>query len=321
VEITPVPKGYRQLTYDLRCQIYALKKSGQSNRAIARQLGVHSRTIDREIARNSGKRGYRYKQAESKCQERRHHKTYCKLTPERVAQIEEKLALQWSPEQIAGWLERQYGFRVISHETIYHYIWADKASGGKLYMQLRRRAKKYQKRVNGKTTRGQIKDRVGIEHRPAQVETRTALGHWEGDTIVGKNHQGAIVSLVERKTRYTVLSKVERSTAEAVKTAVTVGLKAFKVNTLTFDNGKEFAQHQEIAKTLNTAVYFARPYHSWERGTNENTNGLVRQYLPKKTDFATVTDEAVEHIAYLLNTRPRKCLGWKTPMEVIHQAA
>jgi transposase, IS30 family len=316
-----MPKGYRQLTYDLRCQIYALKKSGQSHRAIAGQLGVHSRTIDREITRNSGKRGYRYKQAEAKCQARRQQSTYCKLTPDRITRIEEKLALQWSPEQIAGWLAKQDGDRVISHETIYRYIWANKATGGTLYMQLRRRAKPYQKRVNGKTSRGQIKDRVGIEHRPIEVETRTTLGHWEGDTIVGKNHQGAIVSLVERKTRYTVLGKVERSTAEAVSAVITAGLKPFKVKTLTFDNGKEFAKHQAIATALNTAVYFARPYHSWERGTNENTNGLVRQYLPKKTDFATVTEEVVEHIAYLLNTRPRKCLGWKTPIEVIHQAA
>jgi transposase, IS30 family len=316
-----VPRGYQQLTYPLRCQIYALKKSGLSNRAIARQLAVDSRTIDREIVRNRGQCGYRYKQAESKSQSRRHRKKGRKLTGELLTDVKAKLALQWSPEQIAGWLERQHGYRVVSHETIYQHIWRDKVAGGTLYKNLRRQAKKYQKRVNGKTSRGQIKDRVGIELRPAIVAARTRQGDWEGDTIVGKNHQGAIVSLVDRHSRYTVLQKVDRSTAEAVKTAITVGLKPFQVNTLTFDNGKEFAQHTEIATALKAKTYFARPYRSCDRGTNENTNGLVRQYLPKKTDFATVTDEQVAHIAYLLNTRPRKCLGWKTPMEVIHQAA
>lgn len=322
-----MPKGYQQLTYSLRCQIYALKKSGLSNRQTARQLGVNARTIDRELLRNSGKRGYRYKQAQGYSMAKRQHRKGkpVKLTPALVTVIEEKLTrFQWSPEQIAGWLKRQQGCQVISHESIYQYIWSNKQAGGSLYTCLRRKARKYQKRINGKTTRGQIKDRVGIEHRPAVVDTRSRRGDWEGDTIVGKNHQGAIVSLVERKTRYTLLVKVLRSTADAVSTAITQGLKPFKgerLKTITFDNGKEFAQHSEIGRTLQADIYFARPYHSWERGTNENTNGLVRQYLPKKTDFVTVTDADVARIEYLLNHRPRKCLGYLCPAEAMQQVA
>lgn len=318
-----MPKGYQQLTYEQRCQIHALKASGDSNRSIARKLGVNSRTIDREIRRNSGQRGYRFKQAEAKAQQRRHQKTGrpLKMTPELIALIEEKLTqYQWSPEQIAGWLKREHGRQIISHERIYQHIWADKKAGGTLYTHLRRRAKKYMKRINGKTTRGQIIGRVGIENRPPIVETRSRTGDWEADTIVGKGHQGAIVSLVERKTRYTKLIKVERATAEAVQLAITTALLAFVVHSITFDNGKEFALHLLIAATLNTETFFARPYHSWERGTNENTNGLVRQYIPKKTDFATVSHEDVAKIEHLLNTRPRKCLGYNTPQRAYNQS-
>jgi transposase, IS30 family len=322
-----MPKGYQQLTYSLRCQIYALKKSGFSNRKVAQQLGVDPRTIDRELARNSGKRGYRYKQAEQKCQQRRQHRKRkpVKLTPDLLAVITEKLTrYQWSPEQIAGWLKHTHGRQVISHERIYQVIWADKRSGGKLYTHLRRRARKYLKRIHGKTTRGQIKHRVGIEHRPPVVAERSRIGDWEADTIVGKAHKGAIVSLVERKTRYTKLVKVERATAKAVTTAITLALQAFKgkkVFTVTFDNGKEFAGHTQIAQALKAETYFAQPYHSWERGTNENTNGLVRQYFPKQTAFAKVTEAEVARVEFLLNHRPRKCLGYMTPAESIQQVA
>lgn len=322
-----MPKGYQQLTYSLRCQIYALKKSGFSNRKVARQMGVDSRTIDRELERNSGKRGYRYKQAEQKCQQRRQQRKGkpVKLTHGLVAVITEKLTrYQWSPEQIAGWLEKEHGRQIISHERIYQYIWADKQASGKLYTHLRRRARKYLKRIHGKTTRGQIKHRVGIEHRPPVVAERSRIGDWEADTIVGKAHKGAIVSLVERKTRYTRLVKVERATAESVTAAITLALQAFKekqVYTVTFDNGREFAGHTQIAQALKAETYFAQPYHSWERGTNENTNGLVRQYFPKQTAFATVTDADVARVEYLLNHRPRKCLGYLSPAEAIQQAA
>ena len=320
-------KGYKQLTYDQRCQIDTLKASGKSGREIGEQLGVHQSTTNRELKRNKGKRGYRYKQAQAKSQERRAARKGIprKMTAALKKQIEEKLALQWSPEQIAGWLKRENKDQaVISHESIYQYVLEDKKAGGSLYKNLRRKAKKYFKRINGKTRRGQIKDRVGIEKRPAIVEERSRLGDWEGDTIVGKDHQGAIVSLVERKSRYTLLRKVEKRKAERVKMAITLALNPFKglaLKTLTYDNGKEFAEHAAISESLEVQTYFARPYHSWERGTNENTNGLVRQYFPKKTDFATLSEEDVARVQYLLNNRPRKCLGYRTPAEVIQSAA
>jgi transposase, IS30 family len=318
-----MPKGYQQLTYDLRCQIYALKKSDHSNRAIAKLLGKDRRTVDREIARNTGLKGYRYKQAEASCQARRHRRygRHVRLTPALKTEIAELLARQWSPEQIAGRLKREQGHHVISAESIYQYILSDKTAGGRLYQHLRRRGRHYLKRFNGKTRRGQIKGRVDIDQRPSIVEARTRIGDWEGDTIVGKDHQGALVSLVDRTSRFTRLVKVERSTAVLVTTAIKTALAPYPTYTLTFDNGKEFAHHGEIARVLQAQTYFAKPYHSWERGTNENTNGLVRQYFPKKTDFATVTEADVARVEYLLNTRPRKCLGYRTPMEVIHQVA
>ena len=320
-------ESYKQLTYEQRCQIYALKTSGKSGRRIAAQLGIHQSTVNRELKRNKGKRGYRYLQAQKLSVERREIRKGIpkKMSSELKERIDEKLALQWSPEQIAGWLKRENNNQaVISHESIYQYIWQDRKAGGSLYKNLRRKAKKYFKRINGKTRRGQIKDRVGIEERPAIVEERSRLGDWEGDTIVGKDHQGAIVSLVERKSRYTLLRKVEKRKAERVKMAITLALNPFKgfaLETITYDNGKEFAEHTAISKSLEVKTYFARPYHSWERGSNENTNGLVRQYFPKKTDFATLTEEDVARVEYLLNNRPRKCLDYKTPAEVIQSAA
>jgi IS30 family transposase len=314
---------YRQLTYEERCQIQALKGRGDSNRQIARQLGRHRRTIDREVSRNSGQRGYRHQQAQAKSYQRRHQPKphLVKLTLDLRLVIRDKLTQsQWSPEQVSGWLKRE-GLPHVSHERIYQFIWANKAVGGDLYTHLRRKARKYQKRINGKSARGQIISRVDIAERPAIVDTRNRIGDWEADTIVGKAHQGAIVSLIERKTRYTKLVKVDRSTAAWVQQAITQALSALPVKTITFDNGKEFAHHQTIGQTLKAETYFAQPYHSWERGTNENTNGLVRQYLPKKTDFRHITQADVDRIEHLLNTRPRKCLHYNTPARAIQAVA
>ncbi len=245
------------------------------------------------------------------------------MTSGLIALIEEKLTQsQWSPEQIAGWLKREEGIQ-ISHERIYQHIWQDKRNGGSLYTHLRRRARKYQKRVNGRTSRGRIIGRVDITRRPAVVELKNRIGDWEGDTIVGLGHRSAIVSLVERKSRYTKLVKVSCNTAKAVETAITVALEPLKekVHTITFDNGKEFSSHLQVANKLEAQTFFATPYHSWERGLNENTNGLVRQYFPKKTDFATLTDADVARVEELLNNRPRKCLGYNTPARAIQQVA
>ena len=319
-------QGYRQLTYGQRCQIYALKERGFSNRQIGADLGVSHTTVGRELTRNIGKRGYRCKQAEEKCQARRHATAgkHHKMTPALIRIIEQKLTtLQLSPEQIAGWLEGCGGV-TLSHESIYQYIWRDKREGGDLWQNLRRKTRRYQKRgSDGKTSRGRIPGRIDIDQRPAIVERRSRIGDWEADTIIGANGKGAIVSLVERKSRKTRLMKVERKTARAVKSAVVACLRPHKnkTRTITFDNGKEFALHQKIGKSLRAHTFFAKPYHSWERGTNENTNGLVRQYFPKKTNFATITQDDVRRVERILNNRPRKCLNFKTPNQVFRAAS
>ena len=318
-----MPGGYHQLTRDQRCQLCALKNSGESVADIARQLTVHRSTIYRELNRNGDDQGYDYQQAQEMAYERKRTIVSCKykMSEELIIFIESMLQQQWSPEQIAGWLKKQLGSQIVSHETIYKYIWANKRKGGKLYKELRHQGKKYNKRGSDKAGRGCIPGRVDIAERPMIVEEKSRLGDWEIDTIIGKEHKGAIVTMVERHSKFTLLAKVPNKTALEVKGALIRKLKDLTgcVHTLTADNGKEFAAHQEIAQELGASVYFARPYHSWERGLNEHTNGLVRQYLPKCERLDVVVDEAVQMIENLLNNRPRKVLQFNTPIEVFNR--
>jgi IS30 family transposase len=315
-----MPKGYHHVTRDIRSQIYALKATGISMREIAFIVNLDVSSISREIQRNTGARGYRYKQADAKAVERRSNAS-CKpkkLTLMLIAIIEEKLLEGWSPEQISGRLKEE-NIASISHESIYQHVWKDKRSGGTLFKQLRHHGKKYNKRASGKAGRGCIPNRVDIAERPQIVEQKTRIGDWEGDTIIGAKHQGAIVSYVDRCSKFTILKKVENKTAELITKATIekFGQNTLPVLTITYDNGKEFSEHRKISAALNTSCYFAKPYHSWERGLNEHTNGLVRQYLPKSTDFTTVSDHTIQLIAYKLNNRPRKILNYKTPLEVL----
>lgn len=206
----------------------------------------------------------------------------------------------------------------ISHEWIYQYIYADKRAGGNLYRYLRCQ-KKRRKRYGSYNRRGTIPNQVSIDERPAIVDARGRLGDWEGDTVIGKRHQGALVTLVERKSLYTVMQAVVHKTAGAVRNAVTEVLTPFAdlVHTITYDNGREFADHEGMASDLDADIYFAHPYSSWERGVNENTNGLIRQYFPKSRNLTTVTDQEIEHAMNKLNHRPRKTLGYRTPYEVL----
>jgi IS30 family transposase len=318
-----MPEGYHHLTRDQRCQLHTLKKSGESIRNIAIQLGVHRSSLYRELKRNKGLQGYVYQEAQKKASERKwavaHHKH--KMTAERIATIEKKLQLQWSPEQISGWLKTRCGGQTVCHETIYKYVWENKRQGGSLYRHLRHHGKKYNKRGSGKAGRGCIPGRVDIADRPAIVDEKSRLGDWELDTIIGREQKGAIVSMVERHSKLTRLAMVKRKTALEVKEALIHRLHdvADSVLTLTSDNGKEFACHKEIAAQLGASMYFARPYHSWERGLNEHTNGLVRQYLPKRERLDEVTQETIQEIENLLNNRPRKVLQFRTPIEVFNQ--
>ncbi len=309
-------KRYTQLTQEQRYQIYALKKAGHSQCRIASLLDVHKSTICRELNRNRGQRGYRPKQAQHLAQQRRQSKYRSRVTQETWQRIEAKLRLEWSPEQITGWL-RLTGRPTVSHERIYQYVLADKKTGGDLYKHLRCK-KQRKKRYGARERRGQLPDRVSIESRPAIVDQRTRLGDWELDTIIGKGHKQAIVSLTERKARLALIAKVNRKTASQVSSAIIQLLRphARKVHTLTADNGKEFAEHKNIAESLDADFYFAHPYASWERGTNENMNGLIRQYFPKHRDLTTVTEKEIQTAMDRLNNRPRKCLGYRTPNEV-----
>ncbi len=318
-------REYKQLTEEDRIEIYAMKQAGKEQNMIAAVLGVHPSTISRELSRNTGLRGYRPKQAQQKTLHRRFTaRKALKMMPETIDYIESKLAEQHSPEQIAERMKLDPGWHgpAVSHERIYQHIWQDKAGGGLLYKHLRiGGTKQRRKRRNSRDMRGTIKNRVGIEERPEIVERRIRIGDWEGDTVVGKNHQGALVTLVDRKSKLTLIGKVDRYTAEAVEKTIICLMELLprRSYTLTVDNGKEFASHESVAETLRIKVYFADPYSAWQRGLNENTNGLIRQYVPKGSDVRILTDEQIQHIMDRLNNRPRKSLGYLTPNEVFYE--
>ena len=306
------------MTRDTRCQIYALKATGKSYRSIAKQLGFHVSSVSREVKRNTGSRGYRYAQADQKAKKRRSQasQTFKKMTSTLISQIKEKLAQGWSPEQISGRFKAD-GFHKISHETIYKFVWKDKKAGGDLYKNLRHKAKKYNKRSSKTAGRGLIPNRVDIKERPTIVEKKERLGDFEGDTIIGAHHQGALLTHVDRASKYAFITKLDHKKADLVVEAIKDFKKlSNKVHTITNDNGKEFAGHEKIKELIGADIYFATPYHSWERGLNEHTNGLIRQYLPKSTDFTKVTHDMVQIIQDRLNHRPRKVLNFKTPHEI-----
>jgi len=318
-----MPKGYKHLTLKQRCQIFQLKSSNTEQKTIASILGVSTSTISREIKRNSGEEGYVVWQASFRSEQRRMKASRKpkKMTASLISEIESHLKEQWSPEQISGRLKLTK--TNISHETIYKYIWIDKKNCGELYKNLRHSSKKYNRRKSGKNNRGKIPGRVDISERPNIVDLKSRIGDWEGDTIVGKDHNGAILSIVDRSSKYTILERLTRKTAMQVSNAAIKRLALLsknKLHTITFDNGSEFCRHNNISQRTGAKCYFATPYRSWERGLNEHTNGLVRQYFAKGTDFLEVTDIQVENVQNILNKRPRKVLGFRTPEEVFTQA-
>lgn len=308
--------SYRQLTREQRYQIYACMKANWTQLAIALEVGVHPSTISRELSRNRGGRGYRPKQAQEKAKARKLSHITIRIEPQTWTLIEKYLRQDWSPEQVAGWLAKEKQ-QSVSHERIYQYIYADKARGGTLSQHLRCR-KKRRKRYGSYDRRGQMPNCRSIEQRPKIVDQRKRVGDWEADTIIGQNHKQAIVSLTERKSKFCLLKRVERNTAEAVGQAIAELLLpvAAKVKTITSDNGREFANHESVARELKARFYFAHPFAAWERGTNENTNGLVRQYFPKGSDFSKLTDSDIQRAMSRLNNRPRKRLNYRTPQRV-----
>jgi len=310
--------NYKQLTPEERYQIYSLKKAGLSQVKIAAILSRNPGTISRELKRNKGLRGYRPKQAQQLCESRRFgaHK-HKKMTLEVIEKITRLIRQELSPEQVAEYL-RLESIVSLHHETIYQFIYADKLSGGTLYQHLRVLKKSYRKRYGSYDSRGKIKNRVCIEERPVVVDRLSRIGDWEGDTIIGLGRRSALLTLVERKTLYTVIIKVNGKRAKPLATALIRRMKPEKdrIKTITFDNGHEFADHERVATKLAAKIYFAHPYSSWERGRNENTNGLIRQYFPKGIDLNTITQSQIDFVMSRLNNRPRKTRGNKTPNEL-----
>ena len=316
-------KKYHHLTESQRCQISTLKARGDSQKSIAIFLEVNKSTISRELNRNSNSRGYSQIRAHNKAKNRRAKASSKpkKMTASVIACIKDKLLLQWSPVQISGWMRDDNHPVFVSHERIYQYVWAEKKAGGELYKNLRHRGKKYNKRSAVNAGRGCIPGRIDIDQRPDIVEEKVRVGDWELDTIIGKNHKGAIVSMVDRATKLTKLAICKSKEAAPVTEALNRCLTPLIdfVLTLTADNGKEFAKHAQVSKKLNADFFFAKPYHSWQRGLNEHTNGLIRQYFPKGTSFDNITPEDIARVENLLNNRPRKILNFKTPIEVFNQ--
>lgn len=312
--------SYNQLTQEQRYQIYALKKTGHTRTEIAEVIGVHKSTVSRELRRNRGGRGYRPQQAQKQALERR-RKPVLRISAKTWVVVEKLLRQEWSPEQISGrlWKEQKLG---ISHEWIYQHVLANKRAGGDLYKYLRCQ-KQRRKRYGTYNRRGKLLNCRSIEERPAIVNHRKRLGDWEVDTMFGKDHKQAFVTLTERKSRFTLLGKVTQRSAQMVQDQICRLLLPVKdkVHTLTSDHGKEFAYHEQIAQLLQLKYYFAHPYAAWERGTNENTNGLLRQYFPKKHDLQQVSHKDTEHAMSRLNFRPRKSLHFKTPFEVFYHSS
>lgn len=325
--------SYTHLTEQERYVISHLNVAGYSKREIARRINRHHTSVTRELKRNGPPQfdccAYWYNWAHPEALERRRQARHYRRQKDLrlVLYAEAKLKMQWSPEEIASRIRIDYpddkSMR-ISHEAIYRWIYLDAAMEGKLYLNLRRRRKKRRRQKRYGSGRRFLVDRKAITERPQIVENRQRFGDWEGDTVEGKKSSGYIATLVERKSCYLLAAKLENKRAA---TMVDRGVKAFGSipkrmrQTLTVDNGSEFAQFKEIEKKASLAVYFAAPYAAWQRGANENTNGLLRQYFPKGSDFREITEKKIAQVVRLLNNRPRKCLNYQTPHEVFWKAA
>jgi transposase, IS30 family len=312
-------RTYHQLTSGERYELSALRKQGLKPAAIAAVLGRHRSTIFREIRRNSRKDGgYRPSTAGEMTRGRRSRSRRTPhFNPAQWALVVEFLKQLWSPEQISGRLALE-GRLCISHETIYRYIWRDHVRGGDLHRYLRQSIKQKRKRYGRYDSRGRLAGKRMISERPPDVENRSRIGHFEGDTMIGASDKHCVLTLVERKTGYVLIGKLkQRTVRETNQRAISLMRRTrHRARTLTLDNGTEFHGYKAIEAATKATVYFATPHHSWERGTAENTNGLIRQYLPKRRSMAQIDQRTCSRIAAHLNARPRKRLGYRTPAEL-----
>ncbi len=314
---------YVQVTSHERHVIAALRREGLNQAEVAEHLGRHRSTISREVRRNRCATDGRYRAIKAdrrarmrRSRSRRNHR----FGEEELAEVERQLKSDWSPEQVSGRLKNERGLW-ISHETIYRHVWRDKRSGGTLHTHLRCSPKRRRKRYGAYDSRGRLAGKRHISERPAGAHNRSRVGHWEMDTMAGSGDQHGVLTLVERKTGYVLIGKLRSRKVEELNREVIrlIGSTSRPVRTITADNGTEFHGYEAIEEATGVEVYFATPYHSWERGTNENTNGLIRQYLPKRKSMARVTQRDCDWIAEQLNTRPRKRLGYRTPEECYEQ--
>ena len=310
------------LSYEQRYSIEVLLKAGKSKTEIGKIISVEKSVISREIKRNCDARNQVYKAslAQRKYEQRLVSKPkYKKFNDEMKQAVKELIEEDLSPEQIVGVMKKE-GKPIVSHEWIYQFIWKDKKQKGTLHLHLRRKGREYRKRGSSKDNRGKIVGRVGIEKRPKSANDRSEFGHLEVDTIIGKNHKGAIITLNDRASGMLWMGKVETREAEIVKNKLSQMLEEIRpfIKSITGDNGKEFSEHQFITDEY-CDFYFANPYSPWERGSNENLNGLVRQYIPKSSDFSDISEKVILEIQNKLNHRPRKRFDFENPIFVMEK--
>lgn len=313
---------YHQITCGERYMLAALRRQGLNQSQVAQALGRHRSSISRELKRNGSRLDgcYRASKAQERTNGRRSRsRRNQRFTGQDYALINGLLCRQWSPEQIVGYLRLGKTLSV-SHETIYQHIWRDKRKGGLLYTQLRGAQKRRRKRYGYYDSRGRLAGKRHISERPASVERRKQNGHWEIDTVMGTGSKHCIVTVVERKSGYLLIGKIKARTMQQTtqRTISLVRRHRKRFATITADNGTEFHDYPTIERATGVTFYFATPQHAWERGTNENTNGLIRQYLPKGASMAQLTQQHCNAIAKRLNARPRKRLAFKTPQECFY---
>lgn len=318
---------YKHITQEERFTLCRLRAQKTSIRQCAKILGRHPSTLYRELKRNLHHNGdhayYTHSKANEKAMARRKG---CKPQTKHTAQtwtiVEQKIRLNWSPEQIANWMPGEHGVH-ISTETIYQYIYKDRREGGNLIAHLRHRFRKRRKRYRSKDYRGVLRGKRMIGERPQEINNRESIGHWEIDTMLGKGSKRCIATLVERKTGYLIIGILDARTVECLNAKVIelIGRHNMPFLSITADNGTEFHGYKDIEQATKTTFFFATPHHSWERGTNENTNGLIRQYLPKGTSMRRVTQDMCDLIAKEINERPRKRLDYTSPSDCIRKVA
>ena len=310
---------YRQLTSAERYTISSLRRQGLTASEVAIEIGRHRSTVYREYQRNScNDGGYRPLKADSRTRGRRSRsRRNRQFTLEDYKLINKHLRKKWSPAQISSTFYNE-GILNISHETIYQHVWLDRAYGGTLYRHLRQAQKKRRKRYNAYDSRGVLAGKAHISERPQIINKRNRVGDWEIDLVLGTKDKDCILTLVERKSGLTKIAKLKNKTKKQTNSKLLKLIKNLngKIKTITADNGTEFHGYKEVEKKTGVKFYFCTPYHSWERGTNENTNGLIRQYLPKGESMASLTQQKCNKIAHELNTRPRERHNFKTPLDI-----